>query len=75
MTRSGVSERAAASAANGQVKNLAEKPLICNMAATLDAIAASSSTPKMQDPGSPALPNSAIRRRIVANRFSLELKS
>jgi hypothetical protein len=50
MTRSGVSERAAASAANGQVKNLAEKPFICNMAAELDAITASSSTIKMQDP-------------------------
>jgi hypothetical protein len=51
MTRSGDSERAAASAANGQVKNLAEKPLICNMAARLDAMTGSSSTTKMHERG------------------------
>jgi hypothetical protein len=50
MTRSGDSERAAASAANGQVKDFAEKPFICNMAARLDAITTSSSTTKIQDP-------------------------
>jgi hypothetical protein len=32
------------------VKNFAEKPFICNMAARLDAITASSSTITMQDP-------------------------
>jgi hypothetical protein len=46
MTRSGDSERAAASATSGQVKNLAEKPFICNMAARLDAMTGSSSMTK-----------------------------
>jgi hypothetical protein len=49
MTRSGDSERAAASASSGQVKNLAEKPFICNMAARLDAMTGSSSTTKMRE--------------------------
>jgi DNA invertase Pin-like site-specific DNA recombinase len=51
MTRSGDSERAAASASRGQVKNLAEKPFIRNMAARLDAMTGSSSTTKMREPG------------------------
>jgi hypothetical protein len=49
MTRSGDSERAAANASSGQVKNLAEKPFICNMAARLDAMTGSSSTTKMRE--------------------------
>jgi hypothetical protein len=49
MTKSGDSERAAASASSGQVKNLAEKPFICNMAARLDAMTGSSSTTKMHE--------------------------
>jgi hypothetical protein len=48
MTKSGDSERAAASASSGQVKNLAEKPFIRNMAARLDAMTGSSSTTKMR---------------------------
>jgi hypothetical protein len=51
MTRSGDSERAAASAASGQVKNLAEKPFIRNIAARLDAMTGSSSTTKMLELG------------------------
>jgi hypothetical protein len=51
MTRSGDSERAAASASSGQVKNLAEKPFIRNMAARLDAMTGSSSTTKIREPG------------------------
>src|SRR6202161_4846308 len=51
MSRSGDSERAAASASSGQVKNLAEKPLIRNMAARLDAMTGSSSTTKMRGLG------------------------
>jgi hypothetical protein len=39
-----------ASASCGQVKNLAEKPFIRNMAATLDAMTGSSSTTKMYEP-------------------------
>jgi hypothetical protein len=45
------SERAAASASRGQVKNLAEKPFTCNMIARLDAMTGSSSTTKMREPG------------------------
>jgi hypothetical protein len=51
MTRSGDSERAAASAASGEVKNLAENPFIRNMAARLDAMTGSSSTTKTREPG------------------------
>ena len=51
ITRSGDSERAAASASRGQVKNLAEKPFIYNMAARLDAMTGSSSTTKMHELG------------------------
>ncbi len=51
MTSSGDSERAAASASRGEVKNLAEKPFIRNMAARLDAMTGSSSTTKMREPG------------------------
>jgi hypothetical protein len=43
-------ERAAASASRGQVKNLAEKPFIRNMAARLDATTGSSSTTKTCEP-------------------------
>jgi hypothetical protein len=49
MIRSGDSERAAASASNGQVKNLTEKPFICNIAARLAAMTVSSSTTKMHE--------------------------
>jgi hypothetical protein len=45
-----LTERAAASASIGQVKNLAEKPFICNMAARLDAMTGSSSTTRMCEP-------------------------
>jgi hypothetical protein len=41
MTRSGDSERAAASASSEQLKNLAEKPFIRNIAARLDAMTGS----------------------------------
>jgi hypothetical protein len=51
MTRSGDSERAAANASSGEVKNLAEKPFIRNMEARLDAMTGSSSTTKMREPG------------------------
>jgi hypothetical protein len=36
---------------SGEVKNLAEKPFIFNMAARLDAMTGSSSTTKMRGPG------------------------
>jgi hypothetical protein len=49
MTRSGDSRRAAASASSGEVKNLAERPFIFNMAARLDAITGSSSTMKTRE--------------------------
>jgi hypothetical protein len=51
MTKSGDSERAAASASSGEVKDLAEKPFIRNMAARVDAMTRSSSTTKMREPG------------------------
>ena len=51
MTKSGDSERAAASASSGRVKHLAEKPFIRNMAARLDAMTGSSSTMKMRGQG------------------------
>jgi hypothetical protein len=51
LTRCGDSERAAASASSGQVKNLAEKPFIRNRAARLDAMTGSSSTIKMHERG------------------------
>jgi hypothetical protein len=49
MSRSGASDRAAANASRGQVKNLAEKPLFCSMAARVDALTCSSSTKKMRE--------------------------
>ena len=51
MTTRLLTRHAGSSAANGQVKNLAEKPLICNMAARLDAMTGSSSTTKMHERG------------------------
>jgi hypothetical protein len=42
-------DRAAANASRGQVKNLAEKPLFCSMAARVDALMSSSSTTKMRE--------------------------
>jgi hypothetical protein len=44
-----VINRAAANASRGQVKNLAEKPLFCSMAARVDALTRSSSTTKMRE--------------------------
>ena len=50
MTKSGDSERAAANASSGDVKNLAEKPFIRNMAVILDAVTGSSLTTKTCEP-------------------------
>jgi hypothetical protein len=47
MRRSGDLNRAAANASNGHVKNFAENPFICNMAARVDAMTGSSSTTKI----------------------------
>jgi hypothetical protein len=48
MSRFGAFNRAAASAPSGQVKNYAENPFICNMAARVEAMTGSSSTTKMR---------------------------
>jgi hypothetical protein len=47
-TRSGTFNRAAFKASFGQVKNFAENPFICNMAARVEAMMGSSSTTKIR---------------------------
>src|ERR1700733_4023779 len=49
---SGAFDRAAARAASGLVKNLAENPFICKMAARVDGMTGSSSTTKICVAGS-----------------------
>jgi hypothetical protein len=45
----GASDRAAASASPGQVKNLAEKPLFCSMPASVDTLTCPSSATTMRE--------------------------
>jgi hypothetical protein len=51
MSRSGAFDRAAVNASSGQVKNFAEKPFICNIAARVDATTGSSSSTKIRGTG------------------------
>jgi hypothetical protein len=51
MSKSGAFDRAAVNASIGQVKNFAENPFICNMAARVDAMTGSSSTTKTRETG------------------------
>jgi hypothetical protein len=51
MTRSGAFNRAAFKASCGQVKNFAENPFICNIAASVEAMRGSSSTTKIRGTG------------------------